>query len=102
MKSTATTQLTGITLFKGSANQLTITRTTFELSEVLAQLGALNDALVGKKGLTLDTEVASDLAPLHADPLAFLSTQLPKLQVAIGAQSVSVKQKFLQAPLAQA
>jgi two-component system, NarL family, sensor histidine kinase BarA len=56
-----------LTYARGAANQLTITRSTFELSEVLAQLGALNDALVGKKGLTLETEVAADLAPLNAD-----------------------------------
>ena len=56
-----------LTYARGAANQLTITRSTFELADVLAQLGALNDALVGKKGLTLETEVAADLAPLHAD-----------------------------------
>src|SRR6188768_250142 len=56
-----------LTYARGAANQLTITRSTFELSDVLAQLAALNDALVGKKGLTLETEVAADLAPLHAD-----------------------------------
>ena len=56
-----------LTYARGAANQLTITRTTFELSEVLAQLAALNDALIGKKGLTLETEVSPDLAPLYAD-----------------------------------
>ena len=56
-----------LTYARGAANQLTITRTTFELADVLAQLGALNDALVSKKGLTLVTDVAPDLAPLHAD-----------------------------------
>jgi two-component system, NarL family, sensor histidine kinase BarA len=56
-----------LTYARGAANQLTITRTTFEFSDVLAQLSALNDALVSKKGLTLATEVPADLAPLHAD-----------------------------------
>jgi two-component system, NarL family, sensor histidine kinase BarA len=56
-----------LTYARGAANQLTITRTTFEFSDVLAQLSALNDALVSKKGLTLATEVPGDLAPLHAD-----------------------------------
>ena len=56
-----------LTYARGAANQLTITRTTFELSDVLAQIGALNDALVGKKGLTLETEVQAGLSPLHAD-----------------------------------
>ena len=56
-----------LTYARGAANQLTITRTTFEFADVLAQLSALNDALVSKKGLTLATEVQADLAPLHAD-----------------------------------
>jgi signal transduction histidine kinase len=56
-----------LTYARGAANQLTITRTAFEVTEVLAQLCALNDALVSRKGLTLVTEVQPDLAPLHAD-----------------------------------
>jgi two-component system sensor histidine kinase BarA len=56
-----------LTYARGAANQLTLTRTTFEFADVLAQLSALNDALVSKKGLTLATEVPPDLAPLHAD-----------------------------------
>jgi two-component system, NarL family, sensor histidine kinase BarA len=56
-----------LTYARGAANQLTITRTTFDFAEVLAQLGALNDALVTRKGLTLVTEVSPDLAPLNAD-----------------------------------
>jgi len=56
-----------LTYARGAANQLTITRSTFEFADVLAQLGALNDALVSKKGLTLVTEVPDDLAPLNAD-----------------------------------
>src|SRR6187455_1035836 len=55
-----------LTYARGAANQLTITRTTFEFADVLAQLSALNDALVSKKGLTLATEVQADLARLHA------------------------------------
>ena len=56
-----------LTYARGATNQLTITRTTFDFADVLAQLGALNDALVSKKGLTLATEVKGGLAPLHAD-----------------------------------
>ena len=56
-----------LTYARGAANQLTITRTTFDFAEVLAQLGELNDALVSRKGLTLVTEVSPDLAPLNAD-----------------------------------
>ena len=56
-----------LTYARGAANQLTITRTTFEFADVLAQLSALNDALVSRKGLSLATEVSPDLAPLCAD-----------------------------------
>jgi two-component system, NarL family, sensor histidine kinase BarA len=56
-----------LTYARGAANQLTITRTTFAFSDVLAQLSALNESLVSKKGLTLATEVQGDLAPLYAD-----------------------------------
>src|SRR5215213_7549949 len=56
-----------LTYARGAANQLTITRSTFEFADVLAQLGALNDALVTRKGLTLVTDVSPELAPLHAD-----------------------------------
>ena len=56
-----------LTYARGAANQLTITRTTFEFAEVLAQLSALNESLVSKKGLSLFTDVQRDIAPLHAD-----------------------------------
>ena len=56
-----------LTYARGAANQLTLTRTTFDFAEVLAQLSALNDALVSRKGLSLATEVSPDLAPLCAD-----------------------------------
>src|SRR5215211_4826840 len=56
-----------LTYARGAANQLTITRTTFAFADVLAQLSALNESLVSKKGLTLATEVQDDLAPLYAD-----------------------------------
>jgi len=56
-----------LTYARGAANQLTITRTMFDFAEVLAQLRALNESLASKKGLSLDTDVQRDLAPLHAD-----------------------------------
>ncbi len=56
-----------LTYARGAANQLTITRTSFEFADVLAQLSALNDALVSKKGVLLETEVPDDLAPVTAD-----------------------------------
>ena len=56
-----------LTYARGAANQLTITRTTFDFAEVLAQLSALNESLVSKKGLTLVTEVPDELEPVFAD-----------------------------------
>ncbi|MDB4883518.1 MAG: ATP-binding region ATPase domain protein [Gemmatimonadetes bacterium] len=56
-----------LTYARGAANQLTIAPTRFSFSEVLAQLGALNESLVSKKGLTLVTEVEPDLEPVFAD-----------------------------------
>jgi signal transduction histidine kinase len=56
-----------LTYARGAANQLTITRTTFDFADVLAQLSALNESLVSKKGLTLLTDVQGDLPPLYAD-----------------------------------
>jgi signal transduction histidine kinase len=56
-----------LTYARGAANQLTITRSSFAFADVLAQLSALNESLVSKKGLTLDTRVQEDLAPLYAD-----------------------------------
>src|SRR3954465_13929463 len=56
-----------LTYARGAANQLTIPRTTFDFADVLAQLSALNESLVSKKGLTLITDVQLGLAPLHAD-----------------------------------
>src|SRR5215207_9641604 len=56
-----------LTYARGAANQLTITRTSFSFADVIAQLSALNESLVSKKGLTLATEVRDGLAPLFAD-----------------------------------
>jgi two-component system, NarL family, sensor histidine kinase BarA len=56
-----------LTYARGAANQLTITRTTFDFADVLTQLCALNDALVTRKGLTLHTQVQPEVAPLFAD-----------------------------------
>ena len=52
---------------RGAANQLTLTPTAFELHHVVAQLAALNESLVRRKGLELRTDVPSDLAALTAD-----------------------------------
>src|SRR5919107_3244333 len=54
-----------LTYARGAANQLTLTPTRFHFSDVLAQLGALNESLVSKKGLTLVTDVPLDLEPVY-------------------------------------
>ena len=56
-----------LTYARGAANQLTITPSTFHLSDVVAQLNALNESLASKKGLDLVTVVPPDLHPLVAD-----------------------------------
>ena len=56
-----------LTYARGAANQLTVTWSHFPLSEVLAQLTALNESLARKKGVQLDAEVPEDLEPLTAD-----------------------------------
>jgi two-component system, NarL family, sensor histidine kinase BarA len=52
---------------RGAADQLSITLTEFQLGEVIGQQGALNESLASKKGVTLETHVPDDLAPVSAD-----------------------------------
>src|SRR5688500_17612416 len=52
---------------RGAANQLTITPTSFQISEVLEQARALNEALAARKGLKLDARVPTGLPDVHAD-----------------------------------
>jgi len=52
---------------RGAANQLTLSPTQFALHTVVAQLTALNESLVQRKGLELIAEVPGDLAPVTAD-----------------------------------
>ena len=56
-----------LTYARGAANQLTITRSRFDLADVLTQLSALNESLVSKKGLSLIMEVPANLEPVFAD-----------------------------------
>jgi signal transduction histidine kinase len=56
-----------LTYARGAAGQLTLSRSEFRVEEVIAQVSALNESLVAKKGLTLDVEVEPGLSPLHAD-----------------------------------
>ncbi|MDB4889359.1 MAG: ATP-binding region ATPase domain protein [Gemmatimonadetes bacterium] len=56
-----------LTYARGAANQLTITWSQFQLTDVLAQLTALNESLANKKGVRLEAELPDDLEPVTAD-----------------------------------
>jgi signal transduction histidine kinase len=56
-----------LTYARGAANQLTLVPSRFELSAVVSQLCALNESLASRKGLTLVSDVPSDLEPVTAD-----------------------------------
>jgi signal transduction histidine kinase len=56
-----------LTYARGAANQLPVTRTHFELHDVVHQLGTLNESLVSRKGLQLISDIPTDLPPVHAD-----------------------------------
>jgi two-component system sensor histidine kinase ChiS len=52
---------------RGAANQLTISPTTFSVSEIIEQARALNEPVAARKGLALDIRVSPDLPAVHAD-----------------------------------
>jgi signal transduction histidine kinase len=56
-----------LTYARGAANQLTVSPSEFHISAVIAQVAALNEPLIAKKGLSFRTEVAPGLPPLVAD-----------------------------------
>ena len=56
-----------LTYARGAANQLTVSPSEFHISAVIAQVSALNEPLIAKKGLSFRTEVAPHLPPLVAD-----------------------------------
>jgi signal transduction histidine kinase len=56
-----------LTYARGAANQLTITWSQFQLTDVLSQLTALNESLASKKGVRLEAELPEDLALVTAD-----------------------------------
>jgi signal transduction histidine kinase len=56
-----------LTYARGAANQLTITWSQFQLTDVLEQLTALNESLANKKGVHLEAELPEDLEPVTAD-----------------------------------
>jgi signal transduction histidine kinase len=56
-----------LTYARGSANQLTLTPTTFNFSDVVGQVLQMNESLLAKKQLDFELRVPTDLPPLHAD-----------------------------------
>ncbi len=56
-----------LTYARGSANQLTITPSTFGVEEVIDQVVRINQSLLAKKGLELEVKVSPDLKPIFAD-----------------------------------
>jgi signal transduction histidine kinase len=55
-----------LTYARASADQLSLTPTTFDPGEAIAQVAALNEALIAKHELTLTVD-ATNLAPITAD-----------------------------------
>jgi len=56
-----------LTYARGAANQLTISPSEFHISAVIAQVSALNEPLIAKKGLAFSVNVAPNLPSLVAD-----------------------------------
>ena len=56
-----------LTYARGAANQLTVSPSEFHMAAVIAQVSALNEPLIAKKGLSFSVDVASDLPSLVAD-----------------------------------
>lgn len=56
-----------LTYARGAADQLALTPSLFHVADVVEQVGALNESLVAKKGLTFEREIEDALPPLYAD-----------------------------------
>jgi signal transduction histidine kinase len=56
-----------LTYARGAASQLVVTPSQFDLRDVVSQICALNESLASRKGLTLVSDVPTDLEPLTAD-----------------------------------
>lgn len=56
-----------LTYAKGQANQLELHVAPFDLAQAVAQVAALNEALVARKSLELETSVPAELPPIHGD-----------------------------------
>ena len=56
-----------LTYARGAANQLTVSPTEFHIAAVVAQVAALNEPLVAKKGLSLNVDIVPGVPSLLAD-----------------------------------
>jgi signal transduction histidine kinase len=56
-----------LTYARGAAHQLTVSPSEFHIAAVVAQVAALHEALIAKKGLSFRTDVGSDVPTLVAD-----------------------------------
>jgi len=56
-----------LTYARGAANQLTLSRSSFDLAGVVAQLTTLNESLASRKGVEIQADIPSDLEPVTAD-----------------------------------
>ena len=56
-----------LTYARGAANQLSLSLAELAIGDEIARIGALNESLVAKKGLSMTVTIAPDLPPLVAD-----------------------------------
>ena len=56
-----------LTYARGAANQLTVSPSEFHVSSIVAQVAALNEPLIIKKGLSINVDIAPDVPSLVAD-----------------------------------
>ena len=56
-----------LTYARGAANQLTVSPSEFHVTSVVAQVAALNEPLIIKKGLSINVEIADEVPSLVAD-----------------------------------
>ncbi|MEP6692899.1 MAG: HAMP domain-containing sensor histidine kinase [Gemmatimonadaceae bacterium] len=56
-----------LTYARGAANQLTLVRSAFTVSELLEQVAVMSESLIAKKTHTLDIDIATTLPTLYAD-----------------------------------
>ena len=56
-----------LTYARGAANQLTISYSAFEITEVIEQVAKMNESLIAKKALRLEVRVQPGMDPLLAD-----------------------------------